>query len=201
MPERSDFWSRRRRAVAAEEDRATRRSAEAEAEAAAAALEERSDADLLEMLGLPDPEALTPAEAARFMAREVPARLRRRAIRHLFRAHPHLSMPDGLQDYDHDYTDAAVNVRPDPGAWADLRDRAGRLAERLSEPGQEAAEADAVAGDAPPDPPETEAGAGAAAPSGVPPAADAAPIPAAEEEEDLPPRPRRMTFRFDEEST
>ncbi len=191
MPERSDFWSRRRQAVAAEEDRATRRSAEAEAEATAAALEERSDAELLEMLGLPDPEALTPADAARFMAREIPARLRRRAIRHLFRAHPHLSMPDGLQDYDDDYTDAAVNVRPDPGAWGELRARAGRLAERATEDAAPTVD----------DPPDDPAAAVAAEEEVAAPAV-AEPLPAGEEEEaEMPPKPRRMTFRFEEEPT
>ena len=188
MPERSDFWSRRRRAVAREETRATEEGATAEADAAAEALSEKSDAELLAHFGLPDPETLTPADAARFMAREIPARLRRRAIRHLFRSHPHLSLPDGLQDYDQDYTDAAVNVRPDPTAWVDLRGTAAQLAKRATEeaPRELAPEetAEVVAAEPAPE---------------VAPDPGFAPVPD-DEDPDAPPHPRRMTFRFEEDA-
>ena len=108
MPKASDFWSRRRRAVAAEEDDRARIEDEAEREATEAELETADDETLLQMLGLPDPETLTPADAARFMAREVPGRLRKRALRVLFRSHPGLSLPDGLNDYDGDYVNAPL---------------------------------------------------------------------------------------------
>ncbi len=220
MPEKSDFWSRRRRAVAREAARdaqAVETEQAAEADAAAASLEDRTDAELLAHFGLPDPDTLSPADAARFMAREIPARLRRRAIRQLFRGHPHLSMPDGLQDYDHDYTDAAVNLRPDPGAWADLRARAAELARRAadaeaaqdSEPAPAAlAEAPGTDGDGEMDG-DAVADPQAAAPDAAP---DAATIPAApaggaaagggpDMDEAEPLRPRRMTFHFEENET
>lgn len=194
MPDRPDFWSRRRRAVAAEkavEEAVGEAAATAPANPGGAeAPADRSDAELLEMFGLPDPDTLTPADAARFMAREIPARLRRRAIRSLFRNHPELSMPDGLQDYDHDYTDAAVNRRPPATAW--------RGGERL-----EAAARREIVG--------ASGEAGAEAPQAAEAPAEAA-APIREEPEELlaeadadlpepgpddPPRPRRMVFRFE----
>ncbi len=188
MPDRSDFWSRRRRAVAAEEA-VEERAADAPAEPREAeALEERSDAELLEMFGLPDPDTLTPADAARFMAREIPARLRRRAFRSLFQNHPELSMPDGLQDYDHDYTDAGLASRPLRTLW--------KGAGRMAAAGREiagAGQADEGGAEAAP---ATQPGPPPADPDLLPAAApESEPPPAAEED---PPRPRRMVFRFEE---
>ena len=105
----SDFWSRRKEGVARE----TKRTREAEIEAAAAvdraALEELSDAEALERLELPDPDTLAPGDDfARFLAREVPERIRRRALRALWRSNPVLANVDGLVDHGEDYTDAAT---------------------------------------------------------------------------------------------
>ena len=105
----SDFWSRRKEGVARE----ARRSREAEAEAVAAvdraALEELSDEEALERLALPDPDTLAPGDDfARFLAREVPERIRRRALRSLWRSNPVLANVDGLVDHGEDYTDAAT---------------------------------------------------------------------------------------------
>lgn len=193
MPERSDFWSRRRRAVAREERREDAAAEEVRAGAEAQALDERSDDEILQALGLPDPDTLTPADAARFMAREIPARLRRRAIRALFRAHPHLSPPDGLQDYDDDYTDAAVNVRPDASGWAGLRDRAAKALERKVEAEAEAPEEAPHAEAAPEAEPQT-------APDDPPAMAMAEDMAEDEEPEEASPLPRRMTFHFKEDS-
>ena len=181
MPKATDFWSRRRRAVAAEEDDQARREDEAQQEAVEAELEEADDETLLQMLGLPDPETLTPTDAARFMAREVPGRLRKRAMRALFKGHPGLSLPDGLLDYDEDYVNAPLGPRSPRPLWTAVR----RVAEALP------AEEDEAATPATVEIPEDES-----------PEEPSAPLVS----EDEPPepevlRPRRMTFRFEETDT
>lgn len=105
----SDFWSRRKEGVAREEKRT--RAAEVEAAAAVdrAALEELPDEEALARLELPDPDTLAPGDDfARFLAREVPERIRRRALRALWRSSPVLANVDGLVDHGEDYTDAAT---------------------------------------------------------------------------------------------
>ncbi len=217
MPDRPDFWSRRRRAVAAEDAPAKADVPAAEPpgpQGEAPAFEGRSDDDILALLGLPSPETLTPADAARFLAREIPAHLRRRAFRSLFRNHAHLSMPDGLQDYDHDFTDAAVNIRPERQIWnagdrlATLTRDAAAAADRMPEPPHEgpldpAPDAALAAHDAAAMPAQEGAGdPGRDARTEDVPTDDAgigdepAEDPHAEDAE--PPRPRRMTFRFEE---
>ena len=75
-----DFWSRRKAAVAAEQD------AEKLAKVTALEAEEQEllakkpDEEILEELGLPDPETLAPGDDfSAFMSKAVPDRLRRRA--------------------------------------------------------------------------------------------------------------------------
>ncbi len=107
----SDFWSRRKSAVEAE-----RRAEEEAAEAAAraereAAQSERTDEEILEELGLPDPDSLSEGDDfRRFLADTVPARLRTRALRRLWQVNPVLANLDGLLEYGEDYTDAATVV-------------------------------------------------------------------------------------------
>jgi hypothetical protein len=104
-----DFWSRRKEAVRkAEEDEALREQAALEA-GKQAALEEKSDAEILEELGLPDPDTLgKDDDFTGFLAKTVPERLRRRALRKLWVSNPVLANLDGLNDYEDDYTDAAT---------------------------------------------------------------------------------------------
>lgn len=103
-----DFWSRRRAKVEAEE-RVEIETQEREALAAVEA--EKSDEDLLEELGLPDPESLKQGDDfSVFMSKMVPDRLRRRALRVLWRSNPVLACLDDLVDYADDYTDAATVV-------------------------------------------------------------------------------------------
>ena len=97
------FWSRRRAAVAAEEA-ATEPPVEA-------APDDRDDAEILAALGLPDPDSLRPGDdVAAFMARAVPAHLRRRALRRLWTSNPVLANVDSLVDYGGDFTDTGVKV-------------------------------------------------------------------------------------------
>lgn len=104
-----DFWSRRRAAVA-EEEVADLRAVEARAEEAELAeIEAKSDAEILEELNLPDPDSLQAGEDVRaFMAKAVPERLRRRALRQLWKLNPILANVDGLVDYGEDFTDSAT---------------------------------------------------------------------------------------------
>ena len=106
-PQARDFWSRRRAAV----------EAEAKADAAVAArvrerAEERrlaglSDEALLAEHGLPEPEVLeTVEEVQAFLKAALPARLRNRALRRLWRLNPVLANLDGLVDHGDDYSDS-----------------------------------------------------------------------------------------------
>ena len=73
--------------------------------------DERSDAEILEALGLPDPDTLKPGDDfAAFMAKAVPARLRSRALRKLWISNPVLANLDELIDYGEDFTDAATVI-------------------------------------------------------------------------------------------
>lgn len=106
-----NFWSRRRAAVEAEEAQEARVLREAEAQARDAELAERSDADLLAELDLPDPDTLGPGDDFKaFLTEAVPARLKTRALRRLWVTNPVLANVDGLIDYGEDFTDAAMAV-------------------------------------------------------------------------------------------
>ncbi|APX90498.1 hypothetical protein BV394_12815 [Brevirhabdus pacifica] len=115
MSARGNFWSRRKAAVRAEEQAAARAEQELREARELAELEstqaEKTDEELLEELGLPDPDTLGKgADFAAFMARSVPDRLRRRALRRLWLSDPVLANLDDLVDYADDYTDAATCV-------------------------------------------------------------------------------------------
>ncbi|MEJ6502956.1 MAG: DUF3306 domain-containing protein [Rhodobacter sp.] len=107
------FWSRRRKAVASEE-LAAKLAIEAEAQALEQvaqekAISEKTDEELLAELELPNPDTLKMGDDfSVFMQKAVPDRLRRRALRTLWRSNPVLANLDGLVDHGEDYTDAAV---------------------------------------------------------------------------------------------
>ncbi|KCV81827.1 hypothetical protein ATO10_10790 [Actibacterium atlanticum] len=107
----NDFWSRRKAAVQAEQQdelRAEEALAEAEREAA---LADKPDAEILEELGLPDPDTLGEGDDFKaFLAKTVPARIRQRAIRRLWLSNPVLANVDGLVDYGEDYTDSNLVI-------------------------------------------------------------------------------------------
>ena len=107
----ADFWSRRKARVAAEdaaEERAAAERAEAEREAT---LADKSDAEICEELGLPDPDTLEAGDDFQaFMAKAVPERLRRRALRRLWLSNPALANLDGMVDYGEDFTDSACVI-------------------------------------------------------------------------------------------
>jgi hypothetical protein len=111
MSRGGDFWSRRRAAVAeeaAEDAAADAALKEAEAQAA---LEEKSDEEILRDLDLPDPDTMQPGQDIQaFMAKAVPERIRRRAMRQLWKLNPVLANVDGLVEYGEDFTDAATVI-------------------------------------------------------------------------------------------
>ena len=70
---------------------------------------EKTDAEILDELGLPDPDSLIKGDDFKaFLRAAVPARLRNRALRRLWISDPVLANLDGLNDYDQDFTDAAT---------------------------------------------------------------------------------------------
>ena len=73
--------------------------------------DDRTDEEILTELGLPHPEELQPGDdVTGFMAKTVPDRLRRMALRRLWRSNPVLANVDGLVEYGEDYTDSATVV-------------------------------------------------------------------------------------------
>ncbi|MFK7938654.1 MAG: DUF3306 domain-containing protein [Roseovarius sp.] len=108
MSGEQSFWSRRRSAVAAEQE-AELAAVEAEALAAEhAVLEEKTDDDILAELELPNPDDMKMGDDfSAFMSKAVPDRIRRRALRTLWRSNPVLANVDMLVDYGEDFTDAA----------------------------------------------------------------------------------------------
>ncbi len=78
-----------------------------------------AEAELLERLGLPDPDTLGPGDDFRaFMNSAVPAALRNRALRRLWAANPALANLDGLLEYGEDFTDRATVVSGLETAWS-----------------------------------------------------------------------------------
>ncbi len=108
MTRSADFWSRRKARVA-EEEQAQAQELEAQELAAREAEQaEKTDEEVLEELGLPDPDTLQPGDDFKaFMAKAVPDRIRRRALRKLWLSNPALANLDGLLDYGEDFTDSA----------------------------------------------------------------------------------------------
>ncbi|SHJ14790.1 Protein of unknown function [Palleronia salina] len=198
MSARSDFWSRRRAAVADQDRAETRAREDAKVAEEQAALAERPEEEVLAELGLPSPESICSGDDVKaFMAKAVPDYLRRRALRTLWRSNPVLACLDGLNDYDGDFTNAATDA---PGVQTAYRVGKG-LQKHLDELARQAS-ADEQDDDLTPETaPEQSLDEGATAGEDV-----VATAPAPEETpetdaaDDTPadaPRPRRMAFRFD----
>ncbi len=142
-----DFWSRRRAAVEAEADEDRRVEAETLLEADRAKREaqhaERSDAEILAELNLPDPDSLGLGDDFKaFLGEAVPARIRTRALRRLWTSNPVLANLDGLVDHGEDFSDAAMAV---PGIQTAYQvgkgmqkhvEELARLAERAASPAE-----------------------------------------------------------------
>lgn len=104
MSDMLSSWSRRRAAVAAEAEQEKSAAQEAALAQEQEALAEKSDEEILESLGLPDPDSLAIGDDFKaFMSKAVPEHIRKRALRKLWRSNPVLACVDGLNDYDDDY--------------------------------------------------------------------------------------------------
>lgn len=104
-----DFWARRKAGVAAEVEEDLRVEARAEQALAEQVSAEKSDAEILAELQLPDPDDLKAGDDfSVFLAKAVPERLRRRALRKLWLSNPVLANVDQLVDYGEDFTDSAM---------------------------------------------------------------------------------------------
>lgn len=111
MSRGGDFWARRKAAVAAEAEAEVRAEAQAELAEAHAGLEEKSDAEILAELDLPDPEEMQQGDDfSVFLGKAVPERIRRKALRKLWLTNPVLANVDELVDYGEDFTDSAMAV-------------------------------------------------------------------------------------------
>lgn len=141
------FWSRRRAGVEAE---AKAEEAVLEAEAVAAqheALEEKTDEELLAHFDLPDPDTLKEGDDfSAFMSKAIPDRLRRRALRVLWKSNPVLANVDMLVDYGEDFTDKAMCIENMQTAYQvgkGMLKHVEEMARQAAE--KEAAEAEALA--------------------------------------------------------
>ena len=190
-----DGWSRRRAAVRAEEEARARAEAEARLAADRAALEQKSDAEILAELDLPDPETLGPDDDfSGFMAAAVPERLRRQALRVLWRSDPVLANVDGLVDYGGDYTKIGMVQETIATAY-----EVGRgLLKKFDPEAEEAAEAGELETPAA-DPPQDTPPADAAAPPTEAGSAQAGLVAEATGDSPAPlPGKRRMRFEFEQ---
>ncbi|KJS42533.1 MAG: hypothetical protein VR71_13520 [Roseovarius sp. BRH_c41] len=194
------FWSRRKAQVEAEAREEARAADVQDLAAREVELAEKTDEELCEELGLPDPDTLQLGDDFRaFMGKAVPERLRRRALRRLWVSNPVLANIDGLVDYAEDYTDSAMVV-PDmktayqvgKGMLAHVEEMA-RQAEALANP--PVAEEAVVEVDV--EEPEAEVALAEVAPADV--ASDVAD--AADEASDPVAAPRRrMRFQFENQT-
>lgn len=191
-------WSRRRAAVQAEAEAERQAGERASIAQAQAGHEQKSDADILQELSLQDPDQMQSGDDfAAFMRAEVPERLRKRALRTLWRSNPVLACVDDLLDYGDDFKAewSATGVikttyQVGKGMLAHIEEMERQKlaedtgdepvadnAEEVTEAGT-AAVADEAA--APPDPP-----------------SDPAPMPDMDDETPQIATPRRMRFDFD----
>ena len=184
------------------------------APAASAAEDTRTEAEILEELGLPDPDTLGPGSDFRaFMTEAVPDFIRRKALRRLWASNPVLANLDMLVDYGEDYTDKArvvANLQTAYRAGRGYLDRIAAEPEDAAEapeaPAEEIAEQEPESAAGEPEPePEQPTAAESASAEEEPSAPDSAEEPPAGEERperatvaEMPPPRRRMRFRFDD---
>ncbi|AVO36398.1 DUF3306 domain-containing protein [Pukyongiella litopenaei] len=203
--EETDFWTRRRAAVAAETAAEAHAQEQHALDAEQARQAARSDDELLAELDLPDPDTLQPGDdVSGFMARAVPHRLRRRALRRLWRLNPVLANVDGLVDYGEDYTDAATVIDDLQSAYQVGKGMLARLQDMDRQddtPPPDPADAAPIADGEMPDAPADPAAAAPATEPLPPPLPETARADAPAETDEFPlTAPRRMRFTFHDEA-
>lgn len=201
MSGEQNFWTRRRAGVAAEVQ-AEEVALEAEALAAEhEALDEKSDEELLAHFNLPNPDTLKIGDDfSAFMSKAIPDRLRRRALRILWRTNPVLANVDMLVDYGEDFTDKATVVenmqtayQVGKGMLKHVEEMARQAAEKAAAEAADDAEDEDVPEEGPVE--EEDVLIAEAAVLEEEPAAYIEPEPEEEELAYVPPTPRRMKFR------
>lgn len=189
MTGRGSSWSRRKAAVAAEARERERAAADARDAETRAAADRKPDEEVLAELNLPHPDTLQRGDDfSAFLSEAVPERLRRRALRRLWRSDPVLANVDSLVDYGDDFTDGATVIENIRTAYRIGRGMLGHLDAVAEAPAAESAPA-AADGSRP------------VAETAAEPDADCAEAPAeggADEPRPQPPRRRRMRFAFAE---
>ena len=193
----SDFWARRKAAVqaeAVEDARLVEEAVQAEREAE---LAERTDEDILAELNLPDPDSLGEGDDFKvFLQDTVPARIRTRALRRLWRVNPVLANVDGLVDYGEDFNDASFIIENMQTAYQVGKGMTKHVLE-LARQAAEDTEAEAAPEVEIEDVPEIE-------PEIEPTPAPEPPVLVShtpEDPADTPQPQRRMRFAFDQEAT
>lgn len=192
MKQELSFWERRRAGVQAEAEAESRAELEAIAQAKADEMAEKDDAEILAEMGLPDPDAMQQGDDfAAFMSRDVPERLRKKALRTLWRSNPVLACVDGLNDYDDDFTIGATGNGPIKTAY-----QVGKgMMYHIEEMARQAAEAQSPPVESVEEDVEPDAAVALDAPEVHDEASDPEVEVAASE---MSPAPRRMRFRFEE---
>ena len=194
-----DFWSRRKENVEREQQAELAALEEAKVAEAHAELEAKPDEEILAELNLPDPDTMQKGDDfSVFMSKAVPDRVRRRALRVLWKANPLLANLDELVEYGEDYTDSATVVENLQTAYQVGRGMLKHIEHLAEEEAKKAeGETDVAAQEEEEIAPEAEIDV-------VTSIADAETdddAPSGEEDEvfafDVP-RPRRMTFRVEE---
>jgi Protein of unknown function (DUF3306) len=121
---------------------------------------EKTEAEILDELGLPDPDSLAKGDDfTAFLRAGIPARLRERALRSLWVSDLVLANLDGLNDYDQDFTDRTT-VRPEIGTA--YRVGRGLVREAPQVGAAQAADAPAPSADTPAEKVAAEPGSGGA---------------------------------------
>lgn len=185
-------WSARRAAVAAEIAADEQAAEDAVIAQQHVELAEKSDEAILEELGLPDPDSLIMGDDFKaFMSKTVPAHLRKRALRTLWRSNPVLACVDGLNDYDDDYLAGSFGQEPIKTAYQVGK---GMLAHLLAVEEQKNAQAAKCLEELDEDIAEDD----------IVVTAEATPVHVApvnyDTDEDATPAPRRMQFQFEDDT-
>ena len=198
----SDFWSRRKAAVAAEEAQDAAEVQQRARAESATELEAKTDEEILEELGLPDPTILKPGDDfAAFLKDAVPDRIKKVALRKLWTSNPILANVDGLLDYGEDFTDASLGAgvvettyQVGKGMLAHVQEMA-RQAEEAARKALEGNEEEAI--EALDDAPEIEVNEEDMEPAAVAGDVHVQPeYPADELHQEPAPKLRKMTFQF-----
>lgn len=200
MTRTRNFWSNRRAEVEAEEQAEQQAAVAKQTELEQAEIEARDDADILAELNLPDPDELQAGDDVRgFMSQAVPDRLRRRALRQLWKLNPVLANVDGLVDYGEDYTDAATVIENMQTAYQVGKGMLSHVEELARQAEEKQAESESIEPESTdPDAPDQLAEAEDQPPADpVAPAEVTQPPPVPETEDATLAMPRRMRFAFD----